>query len=142
MRKVLKINRETCIGCGICVKACPACCLYVVDNKIQLIQEELCEGSGGCTIHCPVEAIKVVEKEAPVFNYKGVMNNIIKNGQHAVRLYLALCRQFNEVEKYQKFIEYLKEQNLEILPHNEDFTLYLDDEMRSLYYLNVAKEKL
>ena len=44
----LKVNQDNCLGCGICVIACPV-------NAA--ISPEKCEECGTCQMFCPVNAI-------------------------------------------------------------------------------------
>ena len=46
----------SCIGCGICEKACPSGAAKVVDN-LSAIDEGLCLSCGMCAVKCPRHAI-------------------------------------------------------------------------------------
>jgi len=142
MRRVVSINRDKCIGCGNCAKTCPAGCLYLKDNVIELISEEVCEGAGGCAVHCPVDALKIVEKETYDFNFTKVMDNIIGNGEDALRLYLSMCLYYHEDAKYKEFTEYLASQNREIPEHDSNYVNYLKPDVRELYYKNVVHREV
>ncbi len=56
------VDRERCIGCGICynVFACPA--IRPTEGKKASIDPELCIGCGACVDVCPVKAIKPVKE--------------------------------------------------------------------------------
>ena len=56
----VKIDQEKCKGCELCVKACPASCLKIMDKKAQ-VDEELpyCMSCGDCVAICPEGAIKI-----------------------------------------------------------------------------------
>ena len=54
MDKVL-INREQCVGCGLCVKDCPASALYMEGGKARV--REGCIECGHCYAICPQEAV-------------------------------------------------------------------------------------
>ncbi len=51
-----KVDKEKCIGCGICVKVCPANATCLVKKKAY-IHKERCIGCGECLIRCSAEAI-------------------------------------------------------------------------------------
>ena len=53
----VRINVETCIGCGACVGTCPTEALSMnAEGKVEC-NEELCIDCGACVATCPVEAI-------------------------------------------------------------------------------------
>ncbi len=51
------INRDKCIGCVHCMKACPTRAIRVRDDKAQLI-DDLCIDCGECLRYCPYDAIE------------------------------------------------------------------------------------
>jgi len=59
--KELRINREWCKGCGICVKFCPVEVLEL-DNmdKAACLRPDTCICCGMCELRCPDLAIEVV----------------------------------------------------------------------------------
>ena len=58
----IKINKETCVGCGACVAQCPFGALSLVDN-CAFVEETKCKFCGKCATVCPCEAITVVKEE-------------------------------------------------------------------------------
>jgi len=52
----VKIDKETCIGCGACVDVCPVEALEMIDDKA-VVDEDACTDCGACIDECPVEAI-------------------------------------------------------------------------------------
>lgn len=72
IRKIIKIDDEKCIGCGICADACHEGAIGIVNGKAKLLREDYCDGLGDCLPTCPTEAISFEEREAPAYNEKAV----------------------------------------------------------------------
>lgn len=56
---LLQLNRETCIGCGLCVTVCPHRVFVMTDSKAEIIDHDGCMECGACACNCPVNAIFV-----------------------------------------------------------------------------------
>lgn len=67
-RKIIEINKEKCIGCGLCANACHQGAIQIIDGKAQLMSDSYCDGLGMCLPTCPVDAIKIIEKETEEFD--------------------------------------------------------------------------
>ena len=68
-RLIITVDREKCIGCGKCVKACLTGALKLVDGKAKLVDERLCDGYGSCIAVCPSNAIRLEYREAEDFDW-------------------------------------------------------------------------
>ncbi|MCK5146498.1 electron transfer flavoprotein subunit alpha [bacterium] len=71
---VIKVVKDKCIGCTVCVKSCPYGAI-TMDDKLAVIELSQCTLCGACVKVCPVEAIelKVERKAIPgMEDYQGV----------------------------------------------------------------------
>ncbi len=83
-RNVIEINKDLCVGCSLCIKACHQGAVKLVDGKATLINDSYCDGLGMCLPKCPTDAIKVVEKDTLEFdgNRKGYAKKHISPTHH------------------------------------------------------------
>ena len=70
IKKIITIDREKCVGCGLCVNACKESAIGMVEGKAMLLREDYCDGLGNCLPVCPTNAISFVEKEVAISNKK------------------------------------------------------------------------
>ena len=72
IRKIIRIDRERCNGCGACAKACHEGAIEIRNGKAELVREHFCDGLGDCLPECPTGAISFEEREAPAYDEKAV----------------------------------------------------------------------
>lgn len=72
IRKIIRIDREKCNGCGACAAACHEGAIEMIDGKAVLTREDYCDGLGDCLPACPVDAITFEEREAPAYDEEAV----------------------------------------------------------------------
>ena len=72
LRKIIKIDKEKCNGCGACAKACHEGAIEMIEGKAVLTREDYCDGLGDCLPACPVDAISFEVREAPAYNEEAV----------------------------------------------------------------------
>lgn len=64
-KKGIKINKEKCVGCGLCAAACKEGVIGIVDGKAGILNAEYCDGLGNCLPECPVDAISFEDNGSP-----------------------------------------------------------------------------
>ena len=72
IRKIIRIDRERCNGCGACAKARHEGAIEIINGKAELVREHFCDGLGDCLPECPTGAISFEEREAPAYDEKAV----------------------------------------------------------------------
>ncbi|OGW74705.1 MAG: 4Fe-4S ferredoxin [Omnitrophica bacterium RBG_13_46_9] len=113
-RKIIKIDKNKCTGCGLCIPNCPEGALQLIDGKVTLISDLFCDGLGGCIGHCPEGAITVEKREAEQYDEKKVMENIAKQGKNVIKAHLSHLRDHGEHKYLRQAMEFLKERDMEI----------------------------
>ena len=72
IRKIIRIDKEKCNGCGACAVACHEGAIDMIDGKAKLVREHFCDGLGDCLPECPTGAISFEEREAPEYDEEAV----------------------------------------------------------------------
>ena len=65
IRKIIKIDKEKCNGCGACASACHEGAIDIIDGKAELVREHFCDGLGDCLQNVP-QAPFLLKKEKPL----------------------------------------------------------------------------
>ena len=67
-RKIIKIDKSLCTGCGNCVTACAEGAIELKGGKAEVVSETFCDGLGACLGECPTGALTIEERDAPEFS--------------------------------------------------------------------------
>ena len=59
-KRYAQVDKEYCVSCGTCIKACPLQAISVPDGIIAVVELARCIGCGLCARECPASVIKVV----------------------------------------------------------------------------------
>ncbi len=62
-KKIIKIDEEKCVGCGLCANACKQSAIEIINGKAKVTREDYCDGIGNCLPVCPVNAISFSDKD-------------------------------------------------------------------------------
>lgn len=77
IRKIIKIDQDKCVGCGLCANACHEGAIGIVDGKAKLLRDDYCDGLGNCLPVCPTKAISFEEREADAYNQEVAPKRVI-----------------------------------------------------------------
>lgn len=59
-RALAVIDEDWCIGCTLCIQACPVDCIVGAPKQMHTVLDELCTGCELCVPVCPVDCIAMV----------------------------------------------------------------------------------
>ncbi|MDN3921662.1 electron transport complex subunit RsxB [Roseateles violae] len=65
-RTLALIDEAWCIGCTLCIKACPVDAIVGAAKQMHLVVAEQCTGCELCVPACPVDCISLVENSGPL----------------------------------------------------------------------------
>lgn len=55
----LRLDHETCVGCGLCLTVCPHNVFTLQAGTANVVDLDSCMECGACALNCPVKAIFV-----------------------------------------------------------------------------------
>jgi electron transport complex protein RnfB len=69
-KAVAFIDEQTCIGCTLCIQACPVDAIVGAAKQMHTIVADLCTGCELCLPPCPVECISMPKITENLDNWK------------------------------------------------------------------------
>ncbi len=108
IREVVKIDEETCNGCGNCIPNCHEGALQIIDGKARLVSDLLCDGLGACVGHCPLDAILIEKREAIDYDEISTIEMMVEKGKNTVLAHLLHLKEHNEHNYLKQGLDFLK----------------------------------
>ena len=62
MKKLAAPDREVCVACGVCTKACPKNAIFIYKGCYAVVDDTKCIGCGLCAKACPAGCIEIRER--------------------------------------------------------------------------------
>ncbi len=78
------VDKDGCVGCGICVEKCPVGAISMEDGKAKINMEE-CIHCGICHSACPNEAVRHDSEKIP---------EDVKNNVEQTKKFMELCAKY------------------------------------------------
>lgn len=69
-KTVVRIDENTCIGCTLCIQACPIDAIIGAAKQMHTVIESECTGCDLCIPPCPVDCIEVVEVKPDIRHWQ------------------------------------------------------------------------
>lgn len=66
---IVRIDEQICIGCTLCIQACPVDAILGAAKQMHTIIESECTGCDLCIAPCPVDCIHIVEVQPTIRNW-------------------------------------------------------------------------
>ena len=73
---IVRIDEEVCIGCTLCIQACPIDAILGAAKQMHTVIESECTGCDLCIAPCPVDCIHIFEVKPTVRNWTAELPDI------------------------------------------------------------------
>ena len=84
-RRLAIIEEETCIGCTLCIKACPVDAIIGANKMMHTVIASECTGCDLCIPACPVDCIKIVPDPDQIWSVERRNRAQLRFEQHQLR---------------------------------------------------------
>ena len=71
-RTVVKIDEQRCIGCTLCIQACPVDAIVGAAKLMHTVIESECTGCDLCLPPCPVDCIDIIEVGTDIHDWQTI----------------------------------------------------------------------
>ena len=69
-RRLAVIDEHWCIGCTLCIEACPVDCVVGAPKRMHSVIDALCTGCELCIPACPVDCIAMIDVTSPAVGWQ------------------------------------------------------------------------
>jgi len=113
-REIVRIDRELCNGCGVCIPNCHEGALQLIDGKATLVSELMCDGLGACLGHCPEGAITIETREAAAYDETAVIQEMVSQGKNVILAHLSHLKEHSQFDYLKEGVHYLRSHQQEL----------------------------
>jgi electron transport complex protein RnfB len=99
-KKIATIREAECIGCKLCIKACPVDCIAGASKLMHTVISDDCTGCKLCIPVCPTDCIELVAPPGPESGEASPWPDFSARQVHRARLHTE--RRLGRIERFEK----------------------------------------
>ncbi|MEY2861507.1 MAG: hypothetical protein RL392_1965 [Pseudomonadota bacterium] len=139
-RSVMFIDENWCIGCTLCIKACPTDAIMGANKHMHTILEEHCTGCALCLPVCPVDCIVVENASGEATGWSAWSDELAENAK--IRYEFSSYRRKLHADEHALSLEKKAQAKLADLPtHSQHTDPAILDKKRSVIEAALARSR-